>query len=355
MNQESFVEGRRSDWARLEQLLDALERKRLAGRKEIQELLRLYRRAACDLAEAQTHFPASSAAERLHLLVGRAYGAVYRQPEERIGLSRFVFHRLPQTFRNNLGYFAFALAIFACACITGAALVAMDEMWAELCLPYEAIESIRRGEFWTNLFGVIPSSFVSALIFYNNTVVCFTAFALGLSFGLGTLYVLLVNGLMLGSALSLCWKYNMLDQLGAFMVGHGVLEISAILMAAAAGLMLGDALARPGRLRRLDSLRLRAREATALAVGALPFLAAAGLIEGYVSLGSLMHPLKYALGIGMGSLMYVHLFLAGRRTKQNPQGAAPTGALETWRPDTYGWPPARASWQASEESSPGAV
>jgi len=348
MRQSAFVESRRRDWARLEELLGALEGRRRLGREGARELLRLYRRAAADLAEAQTRFPDSELRQELELLVGRAYAAVYRQPDEPVGASRLFAQRVPQAFRANLGYFGFALATFTLAFVLGAAIVTMAERWAELCLPPAAIESVRRGELWTNFFGLLPSSVVSTVVFYNNAMVCFSAFALGVTFGLGTLYVLFVNGLMLGSALSLCWRHGMLAELGGFVVGHGVIEISAILLAATGGLMLGDALARPGPYRRLDALRIRAREAATLAVGALPFLAAAALIEGAISTGDTGGPGRYALGLAGGVLMYAYLLTGGRGRARRP-----TGGPGTSPPNTSGPLRARGSRPGPRGNTPG--
>ncbi len=350
MNERAFAQARQKDWERLEELTCALETHRHLGRNTVRELLRLYRRTASDLAEAQTHFPDGRIREQLELLVGRAYRAVYSRPQERVGANRFFFERLPQTFRANAGYFLFAVMAFGVGCLVGAVIVSLEEGWAGLCLPPAAIEAVHRGELWTDLFGLVPSSVISTAVFYNNAVVCFTAFALGLTFGLGTLYVLFVNGLMLGSALTLCWRHSMLEQLGAFMAGHGLLEVSAILLAATGGLMLGDALVRPGQYRRRDALRLRAREAVTLTVGALPFLAAAGLIEGIVSPGALEATAKYALGISSGLLLFVYLLVAGR----GRQGKL-TAALWTSHPGRSARPPTRAHRQAPPESSPGSA
>jgi len=346
MKAQPFEQTRREDWERLEGLTRALEARRRLGRDTLSELLRLYRRAAFDLAEAQTHFPDSPMRQRLELLVARAYGAIYREPDEKLGASGFFLERLPRTFRANAGYFVFALVVFSIACLAGVAIVSLEEGWAGLCLPPSAIEGVQRGELWTDLFGLMPSTVISTVVFYNNAVVCFSAFALGLTFGLGTLYVLMVNGLMLGSAMTLCWRHGMLGQLGGFVAAHGLLEISAILLAAAGGLMLADALIRPGPYRRRDALRLRAREALTLAVGALPFLAAAGLIEGAVSPGTLSAPAKYTLGITSGLLMYLYLITAGR---------VATAAPSTWRPGRSAQPPARAHRQAPAGNTPGSA
>ena len=312
MNEAQFAANRRGDWLRLDEAMSALEHGRRMGRGELREALRLYRRSAADLAVAQTRFPDSGVREELELLVGRAYGAIYRQPERSVGLTGLLLEGLPQAFRKNVGYFAFAFACFTFACILGAVIVTLDERWAELYLPPSAVEGVRQGHLWTNFFRVIPSSVVSTSVFLNNAIVCVSAFALGLALGLGTMYLLFANGLMLGSALSLCWRHGLLGDLAGFVVGHGVLEISAILLAAAGGLMLGDALARPGPYRRADALRLRAREAVPLAVGALPFLAEAAFIEGFISPGGLSHVTKYALGISSGFVMYLYLLTAGR-------------------------------------------
>jgi len=321
MNERAFIESRWQDWTRLEGLVEALEKGRLRTHKEIQEILRLYRRAASDLAEAQTHFAGSEVLDKLQLLVGRSYGAIYQKPEKQLGAAVYVTRTLPQTFRSNFGYFIFALTVFAFGLIVGAVVVQADERWAELCLPTAAIESIQRGELWTNLLSVVPSSIISAFVLYNNAVVCFTVFALGLSLGIGTICVLFLNGMVIGTTMSLSWNHGILGQLGSFVVGHGVLEISAVLLCGAGGLMMGEALVRPGRYRRLDALRIRAREALALAVGAVPFLAAAGFIEGYISPGDLHQPLKYALGVGTGTMLYLYLFTSGRRAEPQPGDA----------------------------------
>jgi len=339
VNVQSFVDRRRENWARLAELLDALQGGRRLGREGARELLRLYRRAAADLAEAQTHLPDEPVREELELLVGRAYGVLYGQAPGRVGAGRFFAEALPRAFRANAGYFAFALGTLLLAAVAGAAMAAMEQRWAAVLLPPAVVESVQQGRLWTGLFSMMPSSLLSTVLFYNNAMVCFAAFALGLAFGVGTIYVLSLNGLMLGAAAGLCWRHGMLGELAAFAVGHGVLEVSAILLAGAGGLMLGDALARPGPYRRLDALRLRAREAATLAVGALPFLAAAALIEGTLSVDSHGEAANYILGLSAGALLYAYLLTAARRESRR-SSAVPTEPPATWRPGMSGRPQA---------------
>lgn len=312
MNESQFNARHEEDWERLRELMRRTERGEGLEREEVRELLRLYRKATGDLAEAQSHYPDTAMRQRLELLVGRAYGVIYREPGEKTGAIALFMERLPAVFRKNVGYFFFALACFLFGLALGAVAVGVDERWAEIFLPASAVDGVRSGRLWTDVFGVVPGSLISAVIFFNNALVCVTAFALGLLLGAGTIYVVVMNGMMLGAAGALCWRHGLGADLAGFAVAHGVLEVSAILLAATGGLMLGDALVRPGPYRRLDALRLRAREAVMLAIGALPFLLMAGLIEGFVSPGDFSDPLKYVLGLGAGAVMYLHLAVSGR-------------------------------------------
>jgi uncharacterized membrane protein SpoIIM required for sporulation len=302
---------------RLRDLTVRAEQGEQLDREEVRELLRLYRKATGDLAEAQSRCPESRYREGLEMLVGRAYGVIYREPTEKTGASALFMERLPSAFRENAGYFFFVGGCFLFGLALGAVAVGVDERWAELFLPPAAVDGVRGGRLWTDVFGVVPGSLISAVIFFNNALVCITAFALGLLLGVGTIYVVMMNGMMLGAAATLCWRYGLAAELAGFAVGHGILEVSAILLAATGGVMLGDALVRPGPYRRLDALRMRARQAVVLAIGAIPFLLLAGLIEGFVSPGDFSDPLKYALGLSAGVVMYLHLVVSGRgRTEE---------------------------------------
>jgi uncharacterized membrane protein SpoIIM required for sporulation len=97
-------------------------------------------------------------------------------------------------------------------------------------------------------------------------------------------------------------------------VGHGVLELTAIWIAAAAGLLLGLAIVVPGDLSRGEALVLRGRVAVRMIGMAVVLLAIAGLIEGFLSVaGGGVATRAVAAG---GSLMFLALyFLGGTRSK----------------------------------------
>jgi uncharacterized membrane protein SpoIIM required for sporulation len=153
---------------------------------------------------------------------------------------------------------------------------------------------------------------IATLIFTHNIQVALMAFAAGILFGLGTVYVLVNNGLMLGGVLGAAHFYGVAPLLWAFVSPHGYLELTCIVIAGAAGLMLGDALLRPGLRRRRDALARSARQALELVAGAAPVLVIAGLIEGLVSPSDLPASVRYVIGPLAGVVLWVLLLRIGR-------------------------------------------
>ena len=147
------------------------------------------------------------------------------------------------------------------------------------------------------------------------------AFAYGAFFGIGTLYVLFQNGLIIGGVLGVCYKTNpeFGNALVTFMVGHGVIELSCIFIAAGAGMLIGYSLINPGDLKRGEALKKNGLEAVRLAIGCACLLVIAGIIEGFLSPSALPAAVKFGTGILTGIIMYSYLLLAGRtdELKQN--------------------------------------
>jgi uncharacterized membrane protein SpoIIM required for sporulation len=117
----------------------------------------------------------------------------------------------------------------------------------------------------------------------NNITVSIFAFSLGAFYGLGTLYIISLNGLMLGGVFAFTARYGLDDELFRFVIAHGVVELSVICIAGAMGLKLGEALLRPGSMTRPEAFRHATTAAGKVLLVALPFLVVAGLIEGYIS------------------------------------------------------------------------
>lgn len=172
---------------------------------------------------------------------------------------------------------------------------------------------------WLNLNSA--NQIGSSRILTNNILVALRAFAFGAFFGIGTLYVLVFNGLQIGGVLGICYKINadFGNDLVAFMVGHGVIELSCIFIAGGAGMLIGYTIINPGDLTRAQALKKNGLEAVRLAIGCAVLLFIAGIIEGFLSPSALPPFVKYATGISTGIAMYSYLLLVGRE-KSSPFG-----------------------------------
>jgi uncharacterized membrane protein SpoIIM required for sporulation len=157
---------------------------------------------------------------------------------------------------------------------------------------------------------VIASAIVS-----NNVFVALWVFVGGLLAGTLTVWLLVQNGLMLGMGFGLFANYHAVPYLATFVAGHGVLELTAICVAAGAGLRLAGALIAPGDRTRRDALVLEGRIAARMIGAVVTLLAIAGTIEGLLSASDAPPPYKYATSAASVLLLglYFHNGRAGRR------------------------------------------
>jgi uncharacterized membrane protein SpoIIM required for sporulation len=148
----------------------------------------------------------------------------------------------------------------------------------------QLIATVERGELWTEgLLNVTPSAVLSVSILMNNIVVALFAFCSGIVFGLGTFYLIGLNGISLGAIFAFTGQHGLAGRLFDFVVAHGCVELSCICIAGAAGSYLGEALIRPGALTRSEAFRLAARDGIRVLAVVTLLLFICGFIEGYVS------------------------------------------------------------------------
>jgi uncharacterized membrane protein SpoIIM required for sporulation len=208
-------------------------------------------------------------------------------------------------------------ALFFVAAGAGFGLVSMYPELASLFASEAMIEQVSQGQLWTDdLLNILPSSLLAVQIFTNNIVVSLFAVCLGVLYGLGTIYIIGLNGVMLGSIFAFTAQHGMAGRLFEFVAAHGFVELSVIFIAGAAGASLGEALARPGHLTRGAAFQKAVGRAARLMVVCLAFLIGAGVIEGYVSPDRSI-PLAVRLAVGLGYFALFVLVL--------------TGAVERWR------------------------
>lgn len=326
---QRFISSRRPRWERLEILIQALEQGK-AARLETQELLdlgRLYREAAADLARLQAFGKEASLAEDLEAylnqLVARAYSQIYRSRSGRWrSLLYFLRSSFPQTFRQTAPWTLFALGVFLCGFSYGFVASLTDESFAPLIVPAHLIQRIEAGEVWfDSILAVRPLA--SSVIMSNNISVTFLAFALGISFGLGTLYIMAFNGLLLGSLAGLCHLQDLDTAFWSFVLPHGVIELTCVFMAGGGGFLLSTALLAPGVLPRKDALVHRGRQAVRLVLGCVPLLIIAGIVEGFLSPAPFPPVLKFLLAAFFLVLLLCYLLLP--LTSRGDPGVSPPG------------------------------
>ena len=311
-----FINERKNNWRRLEELLAQLRGTSLRGlpRAEVREFGELYRRAASDLAIARAETRDPQLLNYLNSLVIRAHGKIYRAENQGANVVWQFFARdFPQTFRRTWRYTFLAFVVFTFFGVISFALCYNDLNFAdELGLADLRFLVQSNEKWWLSLNEA--NQIGSSAILTNNILVALRAFALGAFFGVGTLYVLIFNGLHIGGVLGVCYKINPAfgNELVSFMIGHGVIELSCIFIAGGAGMLIGYALINPGNYTRAQALKRNGLQAVRLAVGCAFLLIIAGVIEGFLSPSNLPAYVKFATGILTGIAMFSYLILVGR-------------------------------------------
>jgi len=230
------------------------------------------------------------------------------------GVWQFYTQEYPRIFRRFLPYTAAATAIFALGAIAGTFFTLSDPDYMREFLPPSLVASIEHHEMWTHsIVSVKPQA--SSAIMTNNLSVSFMTFAAGITAGIGTLYLLFFNGMMMGVIGTACGVYQMSVSLWSFVAPHGVLELPAIFIAGGAGLRLAQALLFPGVLSRRDAIATGGTDAVRLLVGVIPMLIVAGTIEGFFSPSGTPASLKFVAAAVLFTLLIAYLWGGARAQK----------------------------------------
>lgn len=284
----------------------------------------MYRQTAADLSSARDDPASAALARHLNQVLGRAHNLIYagRQSKRR-GILRFYTHTFPQAFRATLPFTAAATGLFAAGGLAGLLLALADPGFERFLLGGPMMDTIERREMWTHgILAVKPLA--SSAIMTNNLAVSLAACATGMLAGLGTLYMMVFNGLLIGVIGSACFRAGMSVPLWSFVAPHGALELPAIFIAGGAGLVLARGILVPGTLPRRDALVKSGGEAIRLFLGVIPLLVVAGLIEGFVSPTPVSAGLKFIIGAALFVLLVVYLGLAGsERAPDEASGRKP--------------------------------
>jgi len=308
-----WIEKRRPYWSRLEQLIN------LSGRSgvsvltptDLQELALLYRQIAADLASVREDSTSTNLAHYLNQLLGRAHNIIYmgRKTDNR-NILTFYRYTYPALFRETFSNTLVAFLIFLCAAVAGCLLSVSDPSFPRHILGPQMLQSIEQHKMWTESI-VTVKPVASSQILTNNLSVSILTYALGITAGIGTAWMMLLNGLLIGVVGTACWQGHMSLPFWSFVAGHGVLELPAIFIAGGAGFIIARGLLFPGALPRGESLVRAGKVSAQLFFGTVPLLLIAGFIEGFISPSNVPVSMKFVLAAGLFTLLVLYLFFTG--------------------------------------------
>lgn len=314
-----WLEQRKLAWDRLESLIHQAEKYRLKNLSaaELSELGLLYRQSASDLSALRSEPSGKVMAEYLNRLVSRAHHFVYAGKKTTLaGMFRFFTHEYPLIFRRLFRYTLAAFLIFLAGTALGALVTALRPQYGRNFVGPLMMQSIEKHQMWTDsIVSVKPQA--SAGIMTNNLTVTFLAFAGGILAGLGTVWLLFQNGLMMGVISTLCGQYHMALRLWGFVAAHGALELPAIFIAGGAGLRIASGILFPGLLSRKEALAFAGSEAVKLLAGTIPMLIVAGTLEGFLSPSKA--PFAIKLGVSLTLMALLWFWLGWDRNNEKPR------------------------------------
>lgn len=322
---DQFIRERRATWQEFEQMLGELERRATPFHdlRRIERFHYLYQRVSADLAQVSTFAAEPETTRYLESLVARAYGEIheYRRRRVRLRPLEWLGVTFPATFRRHVRAFALAVAITLVGGLFGAGALLLDSDAKAVIMPFGHLlgdpgERVAREEARAGGPNAGEKATFSAYLMTHNIRVSIFAFALGLTFGVGTIVLLFYNGVILGAVIADYLAAGEGVFLTAWLLPHGSVEIPAILLAGQAGLVLAGALIGSGdRRARHERLRAIGPDVVTLIGGVALMLVWAGIVEAYLSQDH--EPvLPYALKIGFGAfecaLLWAWLGLSGR-------------------------------------------
>ncbi|NEA60832.1 stage II sporulation protein M [Streptomyces sp. SID13666] len=312
MDLDVFAAAHRHEWDRLEELLG--RGRRLTG-DEADELVGLYQRTATHLSLVQSSAPDPALIGRLTTLVARARSAVTgaRTASWR-DVARFFTSAFPAAvYRSRHWWVPTALLSTAVAAAVGWWIASHPEVQSALGAP-EALRSMTRpGGQYETYYSSHPAASFAAQVWTNNAQAAAMCLVFGVFLGLPVLWVLWQNVLNLGIGIGLMGSAGRLDTFLGLILPHGLLELTAVFIAAGTGLRLGWTVIDPGPRSRRTALAEEGRAAIGMAIGLAAVLFVSGAIEGFVTPSGLPTWARITIGIVAELLFLAYIYGVGRR------------------------------------------
>lgn len=330
LTEKAFAQRRTPEWDELATLVEKVRRRglRKLDAEEVARISPLYRNICADLASAEAARYSGPLVEYLRSLTAETHTIVYgaharsRDDAGRLDIQRTWLVAFPRAVRKRWRSMLLATALFFVPFALGVVLTLRDPTFAFRVVPEAMLrpltEAYAKGFSEGRAGG--EGMMMAGFYVYNNVGIAFRCFALGIFGGLGSAFYLVQNGLFTGAVMGYVSAQGAGGNIVTFIVGHGSLELGAIVLAGGAGLSVGWSVVAPGDMTRLASLQKTAREIMVIVAGAAVMLMMAAVIEAFWSASSVVNPVKIAMGAVLFVLVIAYVLLAGRGDPESERG-----------------------------------
>jgi uncharacterized membrane protein SpoIIM required for sporulation len=313
MDVDGYMAAHQHDWERLAVLTRTARRgaRRLAP-TELDELIRLYQRVSAHLSHARATFGNVGLNARLTRLVADANAVIYGKRTRTVRtIVTFVADTFPAAVWRSRRFIMVAALLTCGPALAMGSWLAVSDRAVEATAP-EAVREAFLEEDFEAYYSSEPAAQFATEVTVNNIQVSIIAFALGIFLCVGTGYVLISNGANVGFAAGLFHATGQAPKFWGLILPHGLLELTAVVVAGAAGLRLGWAIIAPGDRTRTDALAEEGRRSVVIIIGLIVVFIVAGTIEGFVTGSGLSTPVRVGIGVMVELAFIVYVVAQGR-------------------------------------------
>ena len=322
MREAAFVKQNKDKWLKFESLLQ--NNTQLSPK----DLSNIYIELSDDLSYARTFYSRSNTTVYLNGLASTAHQKIYKtKKESKNRLFYFFIEEFPKEFYKHQKQLLLSFLIFALFAIIGAYSASSDSAFARSILGDAyvnmTLENIANNDPMA-VYKEMAQTDMFLGITLNNIRVALMAFSLGILAGLGTVFLLMQNAVMLGSFQYFFYDKGLLWESARTIWIHGTIEISIIIIAGCAGLVVGKAILFPTTYSRLQSFIIGVKSGVKIVISTIPFFIVAGFLEGFVtritSMPDWLAIIIISLSLGLILFYYVYYPIYLNKRIKNESG-----------------------------------
>jgi uncharacterized membrane protein SpoIIM required for sporulation len=313
MDIDRYIARNQPTWERLS-TLTAMARRRVRSvpPDQLDELVQLYQRTSAHLSYSRSYFGDTALTLRLTQLVANASGVIYgKRAKTWRGIAQFFTTTFPAAVWNGRRFVLVSAALVFVPAIAVGAWLANSDAALEATAPAAVREAYLQHDFEA-YYSSEPAAAFATKVTVNNIQVAILAFGAGVLLCVGAAYFLVLNGANLGAAAGLFAAAGQQPKFYGLILPHGLLELSAVVIAGAAGLRLGWAIIAPGDQSRSDALAAEGRRSVVIVIGLILAFLAAGSIEGFVTGSGLPTALRVGVGVAVEAAFVAYIVVQGR-------------------------------------------